>query len=144
MYKDYPAAYQVSKGSALQVDTAFYERVRDRKDQRRLIEQFEVPIRTGRAWKVPAGHVFRVTTPVGPQVGDELMAVKVPVHPCLGTAPRLESEDLTVEMAGGGQIVNGYSEMERWDGSGGSTHVRSVTSRPNFDRRTGRSSICSW
>lgn len=70
MYKDYPAAYQVSKGSALQVDTAFYERIRDRKDQRTLIEQFEVPIRTGRAWKVPAGHVFRVTTPVGPQVGD--------------------------------------------------------------------------
>jgi uncharacterized protein YcgI (DUF1989 family) len=29
-----------------------------------------VPIRTGRAWNVPAGHVFRVTTPVGPQVGD--------------------------------------------------------------------------
>jgi len=70
MYKDYPAAYQVSKGSALQVDTAFYERIRERKDQRTLVEQFEVPIRTGRAWKVPAGHVFRVTTPVGPQVGD--------------------------------------------------------------------------
>ncbi len=28
MYKDYPAAYQVSKGSALQVDKAFYERIR--------------------------------------------------------------------------------------------------------------------
>lgn len=70
MYKDYPAAYQVSKGSALQVDTAFYERIRDTKDGRTLIEAFEVPIRTGRAWKVPAGHVFRVTTPVGPQVGD--------------------------------------------------------------------------
>ena len=70
MYKDYPAAYQVSKGSALQVDTAFYERIRERVDQRTLIEQFEVPIRAGRAWKVPAGHVFRVTTPVGPQVGD--------------------------------------------------------------------------
>jgi uncharacterized protein YcgI (DUF1989 family) len=67
MYKDYPAAYQVSKGSALQ-DTAFYERMRDGRRGRTLIEQFEVPIRTGRAWKVPAGHVFRVTTPVGPQV----------------------------------------------------------------------------
>lgn len=69
MYKDYPAAYQVSKGSALQVDTAFYQRIRDTPDGRTLIEQFEVPIRTGRAWHVPAGHVFRVTTPVGPQVG---------------------------------------------------------------------------
>ncbi|EGH31754.1 hypothetical protein PSYJA_23388 [Pseudomonas syringae pv. japonica str. M301072] len=70
MYKDYPAAYQVSKGAALQVDTAFYERIRTNAQQRTLVEQFEVPIRTGRAWKVKAGQVFRVTTPVGPQVGD--------------------------------------------------------------------------
>jgi uncharacterized protein YcgI (DUF1989 family) len=70
MYKDYPAAYQVSKGSALQVDKPFYDRIRAEQDKRTLIEQFEVPIRTGRAWQVPAGHVFRVTTPVGPQVGD--------------------------------------------------------------------------
>ncbi len=69
MYKDYPAAYQVSKGSALQVDKPFYDRIRTQQDKRTLIEQFEVPIRTGRAWHVPAGHVFRVTTPVGPQVG---------------------------------------------------------------------------
>jgi len=27
-------------------------------------------IRTGRAWKVPAGHVFRIVTLEGPQVGD--------------------------------------------------------------------------
>ena len=70
MYKDYPAAYQVSKGSALQVDKPFYDRIRTQQDKRTLIEQFEVPIRTGRAWHVTAGHVFRVTTPVGPQVGD--------------------------------------------------------------------------
>lgn len=70
MYKDYPPAYQVSKGAALQVDTAFYERIRQGQDSRTLVEQFEVPIRTGRAWKVKAGQVFRVTTPVGPQVGD--------------------------------------------------------------------------
>ena len=57
MYKDYPAAYQVSKGSALQVDKALYERIRDKKDGRTVIEEFEVPIRTGRAWKVPAGQV---------------------------------------------------------------------------------------
>ena len=47
MYKDYPAAYQVSKGAALQVDTAFYDRVRQTPSARTLIEQFEVPIRTG-------------------------------------------------------------------------------------------------
>src|SRR3546814_1935185 len=67
---DLPAAYQVSKGSALQVDKPFYDRIRTEQDKRTLIEQFEVPIRTGRAWHVPAGHVFRVTAPVGPQVGD--------------------------------------------------------------------------
>jgi uncharacterized protein len=70
MYKDYPAAYQVNKGSALQVDKPFYDRIRIEQDKRTLIEQFEVAIRTGLAWHVPAGHVFRVTTPVGPQVGD--------------------------------------------------------------------------
>ncbi len=69
MYKDYPAAYQANQGSALQVDQAFYDRLRERKEARTLIEQFEIPIRTGRAWKVPAGHLFRVTTPHGPQVG---------------------------------------------------------------------------
>lgn len=70
MHKNYPAAYQPSKGSALQIDKPFYERIRAEQGKRTLIEQFEVPIRTGRAWHVPAGHVFRVTTPVGPQVGD--------------------------------------------------------------------------
>lgn len=58
MYKDYPAAYQVSKGSALQVDTAFYERIRDQKSQRTLIEQFEVPIRTGGRGRCRPGMCF--------------------------------------------------------------------------------------
>ena len=35
-----------------------------------LVETVEVPIRTGRAWTVPAGHVFRIVAPEGPQVGD--------------------------------------------------------------------------
>jgi hypothetical protein len=34
MYKDYPAAYQVSKGAALQVDKAFYDRVRESGENR--------------------------------------------------------------------------------------------------------------
>ncbi|OJD29897.1 meiotic chromosome segregation protein [Diplodia corticola] len=29
-----------------------------------------VPPRSGRAFRVPAGHVFRLSTPLGPQVGD--------------------------------------------------------------------------
>ena len=39
-------------------------------DPARLIEQLVVPIRSGRAWRVPAGHVFRIVTIDGPQVGD--------------------------------------------------------------------------
>ena len=29
-----------------------------------------VPPRSGRAWNVPAGVIFRLSTPEGPQVGD--------------------------------------------------------------------------
>ncbi|MDH2433023.1 urea carboxylase-associated family protein [Pokkaliibacter sp. MBI-7] len=70
MYKHYPAAYQASAGSALDVDKAFYQRISDSRERYQLVETVEVPIRSGRAWKVPAGHVFRISTPEGPQVGD--------------------------------------------------------------------------
>ncbi len=67
---DFPAAYQASKGSALEINTAFYRRIAESRDARRLVEQLVVPIRSGRAWQVPAGHVFRIVTIEGPQVGD--------------------------------------------------------------------------
>ncbi|KJV24961.1 hypothetical protein VI06_20550 [Aquitalea magnusonii] len=66
----HPAAYQSSQGSALSVNRDFYQRIADVTESRVLLEQFIVPIRSGYAWKVPAGHVFRITTPEGPQVGD--------------------------------------------------------------------------
>ena len=68
--KDFPAAYQSTAGSALEVDRAFYRRIAEDVGGRRKIEDFIIPIRTGRAWKVPAGHVFRIVTVEGPQVGD--------------------------------------------------------------------------
>ena len=67
--KDFPAAYQANEGSALSVDKDFYRRIADA-GGRRLVESFTIPIRTGRAWKVPAGYVFRIVTIEGPQVGD--------------------------------------------------------------------------
>ncbi|MFA5520362.1 MAG: DUF1989 domain-containing protein [Castellaniella sp.] len=67
---NYPAAYQVSKGSALDVDKAFYDRIAESEGQRTLIESITIPIRSGRAWEVPAGHIFRIVTLEGPQVGD--------------------------------------------------------------------------
>jgi hypothetical protein len=68
--KDFPAAYQSTAGSALDVDKAFYRRIAQDTAGRRLVDSFVIPIRTGRAWKVPAGHVFRIVAVEGPQVGD--------------------------------------------------------------------------
>jgi hypothetical protein len=66
--KDHPPAYQATT-PALSVDKAFYQGITEAPG-RTLVEQFTIPIRSGRAWTVPAGHVFRITTPQGPQVGD--------------------------------------------------------------------------
>jgi len=39
-------------------------------ERRELVDSFTVPIRSGRAWEVPAGHLCRLVTVDGPQVGD--------------------------------------------------------------------------
>jgi uncharacterized protein YcgI (DUF1989 family) len=70
MFQDHPPAYQASKGSPLDVDRSFYGRIATETAGRVAIEEFTIPIRTGRAWHVPAGHVFRVISEQGPQVGD--------------------------------------------------------------------------
>src|SRR5213595_3386668 len=67
---NYPAAYQVTKGSVLSVDRAFYGAVAARRAERSLIASHTVPIRSGFAWEVPAGHVFRIVAIEGPQVAD--------------------------------------------------------------------------
>ncbi|RQZ38768.1 DUF1989 domain-containing protein [Burkholderia sp. Bp9099] len=67
---NYPAAYQVTKGSVLNVDKAFYSAIAQRQDARERIASHVVPIRSGFAWTVPAGHVFRIVTLEGPQVAD--------------------------------------------------------------------------
>lgn len=60
------AAYQ---GPALEVDRDLYRAIAQ--DQgRTLVERFVIPIRSGRAWEVPAGHICRIITVEGPQVGD--------------------------------------------------------------------------
>lgn len=64
-----PAAYQATRGSVLDVDTTFYSRLTDPAARER-VDSLVVPIREGRAWQVPAGHVMRLTTLEGPQVGD--------------------------------------------------------------------------
>lgn len=65
-----PAAYQPRPGSVLDVDAAFYDRLAEYVEQRELIDEFVIPIRSGRAWEVPEGYLCRLLTVDGPQVGD--------------------------------------------------------------------------
>jgi len=63
-------AYRAGAGGALGVDRAFYGRLAEAHSHRELVEAFEIPIRSGRAWTVPRGHLCRLLTVDGPQVGD--------------------------------------------------------------------------
>lgn len=60
-------AYLPKAGSPLVVDHNAYATIQQA--PRTLIEQFTLPIRSGRAWRVPAGGICRISTPEGPQVG---------------------------------------------------------------------------
>ncbi|WP_293769204.1 urea carboxylase-associated family protein [uncultured Corynebacterium sp.] len=65
------AAYQAIPGGPLDVDKEFYSAIRDRAEsQQEVKESFIIPIRSGKAWEVPAGSVCRITTVEGPQVAD--------------------------------------------------------------------------
>lgn len=62
-------AYKTTGPSSLKVDQELYANIAAT-TERELIESFILPIRSGRAWVVPQGHLCRLTTPEGPQVGD--------------------------------------------------------------------------
>ncbi len=62
--------YLPSDEGKLDVDRAFYDRLSAAVPASTLIEDFEIPIRSGRAWPVRAGQVCRVITRYGPQVAD--------------------------------------------------------------------------
>lgn len=70
MTKFYPAAYQANEGSVFDIDKTFYKRLAEETDKRKLIESIHIPIRTGQAWTIPAGHVFRIVAKEGAQVAD--------------------------------------------------------------------------
>src|SRR4030095_13190761 len=61
--------YEAKPGSPLEVDRAFYGRVAA-DTGRTLVDRFVVPRRSGRAWPVRAGQVFRIIAIEGPQVAD--------------------------------------------------------------------------
>ena len=53
--------------SPLPINKVFYDKVAQTAG-RELAESFILPIRSGKAWKVGKGEVFRISTPEGPQV----------------------------------------------------------------------------
>ncbi|KAI1268871.1 hypothetical protein F5Y18DRAFT_372843 [Xylariaceae sp. FL1019] len=61
-------AYLPTAGSPLAVDEEIYARLREAPRVR--VQEFVLPIRSGRAWNAPAGSIVRISTPEGPQVGD--------------------------------------------------------------------------
>lgn len=62
-------AYQATENSPLQANRDLYTKI-GATTSRELVNSFVLPVRSGRAWTVPAGHVCRISTPEGPQVGD--------------------------------------------------------------------------
>jgi uncharacterized protein len=63
-------AYLPSAGGPLSVDRDLYGRLGEDTAGRELVEELVVPIRSGRAWTVPAGHLCRIVVIEGPQVAD--------------------------------------------------------------------------
>ncbi|KAI0597772.1 hypothetical protein F4775DRAFT_593006 [Biscogniauxia sp. FL1348] len=61
-------AYLPTAGSPLKVDENLYASIREA--PRTKIDEFVLPIRSGRAWTAPAGSIVRISTPEGAQVGD--------------------------------------------------------------------------
>jgi uncharacterized protein YcgI (DUF1989 family) len=60
--------YEPKPGSPIDVDRQFYDRLAE--SSRTPVEQFIVPMRSGRAWPVRAGQIFRIVAVEGPQVAD--------------------------------------------------------------------------
>ncbi|HXJ78912.1 MAG TPA: urea carboxylase-associated family protein [Candidatus Methylomirabilis sp.] len=62
--------YEAKPGSQLLADPHRYGRLAAETTPRRLVERFVVPRRSGRAWPVRAGQIFRIVAIEGPQVAD--------------------------------------------------------------------------
>ncbi|KAF2828268.1 hypothetical protein CC86DRAFT_207284 [Ophiobolus disseminans] len=66
-----PAYFPTSPSSPLHPPTALYQKLRELGEEHLVKTQdFVVPPRSGRAWKVQKGEVWRLSTPSGAQVGD--------------------------------------------------------------------------
>jgi uncharacterized protein YcgI (DUF1989 family) len=63
-------AYVGGPGSALAADPRVHGRVAEAADRWTQVDDLVIPVRSGRAWEVPAGHVCRLSIIEGPQVLD--------------------------------------------------------------------------
>ncbi|GAB7361821.1 hypothetical protein MBLNU230_g1863t1 [Neophaeotheca triangularis] len=63
-------AYQAGPNSILHANRSFYNTIAQAPRSPTPVTKFTLPIRSGRAFPVPAGHILRILTPQGPQVGD--------------------------------------------------------------------------
>ncbi|TVY46348.1 Uncharacterized protein LOCC1_G003611, partial [Lachnellula occidentalis] len=62
-----------ANSAALYGDKTLYKKIgvlSEDAAQKTLVEEFEIPIRSGRAWVVKKGQLCTLSTPHGPQVGD--------------------------------------------------------------------------
>ncbi len=64
-----PWTYLPAEPTTLTVDHDFYDRLA-MPERRTLVDEFTIPIRSGRAWPVRAGQLCRIVAVAGPQVGD--------------------------------------------------------------------------
>ncbi len=62
--------YVASADRSLDVDRAFYGRLATETARRQLVHKEVIPVRSGHAWEVPAGHIVRFSMIEGPQVLD--------------------------------------------------------------------------
>ena len=62
--------YQPKPGSPIDVDRDFYGRLGSETAARTLVDNFVVPIRSGKAWPVLAGQLCRIVVVEGAQVAD--------------------------------------------------------------------------
>jgi len=62
--------YEAKSAAFLQIDRPLYERLGAAVQERKLVEQFIIPRRSGRAWEIRAGQICRIVAVEGAQVGD--------------------------------------------------------------------------
>lgn len=85
--KPVPAYLPSDDSSPLNVDKARYTAFREA--PRVLVEEFTLPIRSGKAWKAPAGSIVKISTPEGPQVGMHFEEREVVVRGLCGDDEQL-------------------------------------------------------